>query len=57
MTHPSYVCPNCDEWIEILPTTEKDKFACPWCGQLLQLDADAEFTNGSWRDLSKLIKI
>lgn len=53
--NPSYECPVCEEWVEILPTTPKDDFLCPWCQQRLRLDADAEFVNGSWRDLSKLV--
>ncbi len=54
MVNPSYECPKCGEWIEILPTTEKE-FKCPWCNEVLRLDADAEFENGMWRDLSKLV--
>jgi len=55
--NPSYECPNpeCQEWIEILPTTQKDDFSCPWCDEKLRLDIDAEFENGMWHDLSKLV--
>jgi predicted RNA-binding Zn-ribbon protein involved in translation (DUF1610 family) len=51
----SYECPNCGEWVAILPSTNKGKFPCPWCKQSLRLDADAEFTNGSWHDRSRLV--
>jgi hypothetical protein len=53
--YPAYVCPVCDEWIEIVPGKEKGAFNCPWCHELLRLDVDAEFTDGSWHDLSKLV--
>lgn len=55
MTNPSYECPVCGEWIEILSTTNKANMNCPWCNERLRLDVDAEFDNGSWRDLSKLV--
>ncbi len=51
----NYECPECDEWVEILPTTRYDNFKCPWCNHALRLDVDGEFDNGSWRDLSKLV--
>jgi len=53
--NPTYECPKCDEWIEITPGTKRDLFNCPWCGEKLRLDADADFENGSWHDRSKLV--
>jgi hypothetical protein len=46
-------CPMCGAEIEFAPE-EKLKF-CGECGALLELDADAEFRDGSWHDLSKVI--
>jgi transcription initiation factor IIE alpha subunit len=53
--YPSYECPQCNDWIEIGPGKEKGTFNCPSCGEVLRLDADAEFRDGSWHDLSKLV--
>lgn len=54
--NPSYECPKCDEWIEILPTTQRDDFKCPWCGQRLRLDVDVDnYGTENQRDLSKLV--
>lgn len=53
--NPSYKCPTCGEWIEILPTTDKDNIVCPWCGERLRLDTDYDNPGMSnQRDLSKL---
>ena len=51
--NPTYECPKCEEWVEILPTTGEN-LECPWCKVKLRLDTDAEFENGMWHDLSKL---
>jgi predicted RNA-binding Zn-ribbon protein involved in translation (DUF1610 family) len=53
--YPSYECPVCGEWIEITPNKEKGTFNCPECYERLRLDVDAEFRDGSWHDLSKLV--
>ena len=53
-----YECPVCDEWISVTLDSENidtNDLKCPWCKTRLRLDADAEFENGSWRDLSKLV--
>lgn len=52
--NPSYECPKCDEYVEILSTTP-EHFNCPWCGQSLRLSTDAEFEDGMWHDLSRLV--
>jgi predicted RNA-binding Zn-ribbon protein involved in translation (DUF1610 family) len=54
---PSYPCPECGEWIRILPTTNKSDLPCPWCGVHLRLDEDAEWENGMWHNLSKLVTV
>jgi hypothetical protein len=54
--NPKYEAPCCGEWIEILPTTDKDNMICPWCRKRLRLEIDAEFIDGHWHDLSKLVK-
>jgi transcription initiation factor IIE alpha subunit len=51
----TYTCPECDEWIEILASSNPKNFRCPWCGEALRLEADGEFLNGAWRDRSKLV--
>lgn len=53
--HHDYECPVCNEWVEILATTDAGNFRCPWCNERLRLDADGEFVDGSWKDLSKLV--
>lgn len=58
--NPSYECPNpeCAEWIEILPTTNKNDFHCPWCNIRLRLDVDYDNPGMSnQRDLSRLVTI
>jgi transcription initiation factor IIE alpha subunit len=49
-----YECPVCAEWVAILNTTSH-KFNCPWCKEPLLLERDAEFENGAWHDLSRLV--
>ena len=51
--HPSYEAPCCGEWIKILPTAKTVR--CKGCGEMLRLEVDAEFTDGMWRDRSKLV--
>ena len=34
--NPSYPCPKCRSWVEILPTTP-DVFECPWCNEPLEI--------------------
>ncbi len=54
--NPSYECPKCDEWVEILPTTNQDDMHCPWCNERLRLDVDYDNPGMSnQRDLSKLV--
>jgi endogenous inhibitor of DNA gyrase (YacG/DUF329 family) len=50
----TYDCPRCGREIEVEPG---DKLLfCPDCGKLLEVDHDAEFVDGSWRDLTKLVE-
>ena len=53
--HRDYECPKCGDWIELHTETSGTVFKCPWCNERLRLDADAEFENGIWHDLSKLV--
>ncbi len=56
MFNPTYVCPKCEDWVEILPTTKTDDFKCPWCGERLRLDVDYDNPGTeTQRDLSKLV--
>ncbi len=56
MSQPEYECPVCGEWIETPEHYQGDyKVRCPSCGEKLVLSVDAEFENGSWHDLSKLV--
>jgi DNA-directed RNA polymerase subunit RPC12/RpoP len=48
-----YDCPQCGAEVEFTP--EDGLKFCRDCGALLELDADAEFIDGMWRDLSKVI--
>ncbi len=52
-----YECPVCNEWITVQLEGENDPHVRCTCGQLLRLDADAEFENGMWHDLSKLVTV
>jgi transcription initiation factor IIE alpha subunit len=52
--HREYECPNCGDWVAILHTTP-GAFDCPWCKEPLTLSTDAEFRDGMWRDLSRLV--
>jgi hypothetical protein len=52
MSRP-YDCPQCGAEIEFAPE-DRLRF-CGDCGALLELDADAEFIDGMWRDLPKVI--
>lgn len=54
--NPEYECPNCGEWIQILPTTP-ERFDCPWCKTPLLKSVDAEFRDGSWHDASHLSRV
>ncbi len=48
-------CPSCGETLEV---GEFDsKVTCLECQNSWIVDRDAEFDNGSWRDLSKLIPV
>ena len=48
----TYSCPVCEREIEL----EADEYTAECvCGALLELDADAEYVNGSWHDCSHLI--
>ncbi len=58
MINPSYECPVCHDWIEILPTTNKANMNCPWCNERLRLDVDYDNPGMSnQRDLSKLVTL
>lgn len=50
----SYFCPVCDEEIDPAGRTT---FDCPACQEPLTLSIDAEFSNGMWRDKSKLLSV
>ena len=54
MPHNVYPCPLCDAEIEVTPTTPK-QFHCWDCLEDLEVNADASFDNGHWRDLTRLI--
>jgi hypothetical protein len=49
-----YEAPCCGAEVEFAPE-DKLKF-CRDCGALLELDADAEFLDGTWHDLSQLLE-
>jgi Zn finger protein HypA/HybF involved in hydrogenase expression len=50
---PEYDCPKCDEPIKV---RENDFFVvCPQCRTEWRVDVDAEFVDGHWRDLTRLI--
>jgi hypothetical protein len=53
-TTNEYECPNCDNEVYINLAKPDTKVVCLHCKAPLELDVDAEFTNGSWRDLSHL---
>jgi hypothetical protein len=48
-------CPKCREWLDINDSyqTQAD---CPTCESRWTVDYDAEFVDGSWRDLTRLIE-
>jgi uncharacterized paraquat-inducible protein A len=52
MKEQAYWCPECDELIEV--SVEAKRAQCPGCRNLFDLDRDAEFTDGSWKDLTTL---
>lgn len=49
-------CPWCEYPIEIDEHLHYGVIHCPECQEPSVLDVDAEFCDGSWHDLSKLIK-
>lgn len=51
----SYECPECGEWLEIKEGVQT--LDCTCCGEPLEFDADAEFRDGMWHDLSKLVSL
>jgi hypothetical protein len=52
MSEKLYECPKCSGDV---PVKELDKIArCPDCGIALTINADAEFENGTWRDLTTI---
>ncbi len=52
--NPEYECPVCGDYIAILPTTPEN-FDCPWCKEPLFISSDAEFEDGIWHDLTRLV--
>src|ERR1700726_2083696 len=46
-------CPNCGEWIGV--TGKHEYFDCLWCNEPLLLNIDADFRDGVWHDLTKLV--
>lgn len=48
-------CPACDCDIEL--SHDAKAVECPHCQAALVVDVDAEFTDGMWRDLTKLRKV
>jgi len=48
----NYSCPCCDEEIEVPAMAQE--IQCPHCFRRLIVDADAEFENGTWHDLTTL---
>jgi hypothetical protein len=48
-------CQTCDEELVIHPDDREIK--CRNCMAIYRVDPDAEFVNGSWRDLTQLIPI
>ena len=49
-----YESPCCGIEVEI--DREDKSVFCPGCHKLLDVDVDAEFVNGSWHDLTKLVE-
>lgn len=51
----SFFCPTtgCDEELELRDFAIA--ITCPECQETFDVDTDAEFVNGSWRDLTKLV--
>lgn len=49
----TYYCPFCDE--EHIFDEHQVRVTCLGCQRELWLEADGEFRDGMWRDLSKLI--
>jgi hypothetical protein len=45
-------CPLCGEWITY--GDQQDCVICPSCQNTLGIDVDADFVNGSWRNLTHL---
>jgi len=45
-------CPECGESVEF--THETKEVFCPNCKADLSVDVDAEFIDGSWKDLTAL---
>lgn len=55
--HKDYECPVCEEWIEILPTSD-NPFRCPWCNEWLRLDVDVDnYGTENQKDLSRLVTL
>lgn len=47
-------CPDCGEWLTY--GENQVSVTCPDCQIQWNIDADAEFVNGSWHDLTHLYK-
>ncbi len=48
-------CPNCEHDVEVDYDITKE-VTCVNCNTILKLENDAEFVDGSWRDLSTLVE-
>lgn len=47
-----YTCPKCEE--DFLVEDHETHARCKNCGQAVRVCRDADFENGSWRDLTTL---
>ena len=54
-TKLSCSCPTCDQDIEL--DYSEDEIECLDCGDVFRIDADYDFVDGMWQNLSKLKKI
>lgn len=50
-----YICPKCQSDVTV---SESDRVVrCADCGQACTVDADADYENGRWIDLTKLFAV
>ncbi len=38
-------------------TAKRNRVACPYCNAQFYVDVDAEFDNGTWINLTKLVRV